>query len=186
MSPESIITDLTRTLKKEEEDAKKERVDKLLSKYKSEIEGFDANQQTQWLFWNGQEIVERVADVIDGNNKAAVRSRQYHNLILFFSILSAAVPIIVTILSVVYEWNYYAQLVDAVFPLVVAAVQTKQKQWLDWSVAISKVDHRYRVLLSSIIIDISTRAYDENAETHKIEAGKLDGILVGARVHLPL
>lgn len=133
--------------------------------YQDIISKFDDNQKKKWGLWKAQ-LPERVAKVRNEHKKATKKVGFWKTLNYIFVILSAAVPIIVSILVNVFSWPFLAQLLDVVFPVLAGIVQKILSGWSKKLQAFAQVEYPYATLLADVIGDIHENKYSE--EAHKI------------------
>lgn len=142
--------------------------------YQDVIANFDDNQQMKWGLWRAH-LPQRVTQVRDEHKKATKKVGFWKTLNYLFVILSAAVPIIVSILVNVFSWPFLAQLLDVVFPVLAGIVQKILSGWSKRRQAFAQVDFPYATLLADIIGDIHDNKYSREAHAmHRRKVNELN------------
>ena len=127
------------------------------------LDNFNNHQHLEWSRWEN-DLPKRVAYVTNGHMASGRKRSMWRNISYLFLILSAIVPVIVTILANVYA---VPTLVDAVFPVLTTIVQIKLDHWVKALQGFSEVYSNHQRLLADIIFDIATGNYSANRNNHE-------------------
>lgn len=153
----------------------------VLRTYEDIISDFDKSQKLKWVHWNDQ-LPKRVAAVENKHLEAVNKTGLWQNLTYVFVILSAAIPVVVTILVAIERLTAVASLIDAAFPAIVGVAQTKSSASSKRRHVFAQVGPSYRTLLSDIIIDIYARKYSD--QKHEIYQKKWKDLNEIAMIYL--
>jgi VIT1/CCC1 family predicted Fe2+/Mn2+ transporter len=152
--------------------------EEVLKPYSEILSDFDKSQKLKWIRWKDQ-LPKRVAEVEKKHLQNGNQADLWQNLTYVFVVISAAIPIIVTILVTIEMLTNAASLIDAMFPAVVGVVQTKLSGSSKRRHAFAQVVSPYRTLLSNIIIDIYEKKYsDEKHEIYQKKWNALNEIIM--------
>jgi hypothetical protein len=155
--------------------------EQVLSYYRDIICSYDDPQKAQWSRWIGR-LPKRVANISNEHLRSVQKVEQLQTLTYVFSVISAAIPIIVAILAEIQQWSRLASLVDAVFPAIVAVTYTNLTNWQKKTRTYASVYSPYHRLLADIILSIYEKTYQKNSRIYEDKFEELDKILQNAGV----
>jgi len=153
----------------------------VLEPYKEIIAKYDDSQKVEWIDWSGR-LPKRIFKVSNLLVELAEKAKNWQYLNYLFIILSAAVPVIVTVLIEVLKLPYIASVLDLVFPAAVGVMEKISLNASQERDALIAVKSPYETLLSNVIVDIYQKTYSAKREIYEGRWDKLDTILANAKI----
>ena len=151
-------------------------VGEILKPFERIITIFDVDQQAQWAYWSGI-CPQKVSEVRTRLAETRNEINTWQSWSGIFTIAAVIVPLIVTILINSLNLPTAASIIDALFPALVAYIQSKLKKLNENYRIYLLVDNPLYRLMSDIIIDIFEKNYEDNEDNHKTKWDELEKIL---------
>lgn len=126
------------------------------------ISNFSPSQESSFLRW--ADVRDRIKGTRDDYKEARGKFNKWDNLNQIFIIISVIVPIITTALTSTLNLTVWANLLSAVFPVLVGLVRSKTKVWGQKRDGYNNLIFQYEQLLYDVTEDIDSNRYTAQVE----------------------
>jgi hypothetical protein len=134
---------------------------------KSITDSFSQSQQVSYARWKN--VIEKINGTRDDYKKARDTFNKWDNLNQIFIVISVIVPIITTSLTSTLNLNVWANLLSAVFPILVGLVRGKSKVWGQKRDGYSNLISQYERLVYDVVEDIYSNRYTTEVEARRVK-----------------